>query len=148
MSTSNHIPVGKEKRLKTIEGTATFGLLLICVALAAPFTNPTDLEFLRNFKWLFGAGAFIFLVARTVGASDRAGSIRMVRLRRMEFWAGVAFAIATAMWFYSERHLGEYAGMLAVLKNTILFSLVGAVIQIIASALMTTQARKERDSND
>lgn len=131
------------KRLKAIEGTATFGLLLICVALVAPFANPADLDFLNIFKWIFSAGALVYLAARAAGAADRSGSLRLRRLRRMEFWAGVAFALAAAMWFYAERHLGQYAGVLAVLKNTILFTLAGAVIQIIASSLISSQTKKE-----
>lgn len=133
-----------EKRRKLVEATATFGLLLICAALVAPFTNPSDMDMLRIFKWIYSAGALIFIVARVVNVNDPQDSMRLRRLRRMEFWAGVAFVMAAAFWFYSESHLGQYAGVLAVMRNTIMFTLVGALIQIISSWLITSRARKEQ----
>lgn len=132
-----------EKRRKQVEATATFGLLLICAALVAPFFNPSDLASLGIYKWIYSAGALIYTVARVVNVADPADSMRLRRLRRMEFWAGMAFVMAAAFWFYTEVHLGPNAGVLAVLRNTILFTLVGAVIQIISSWLIASQARKE-----
>ena len=132
-----------EKRRKQVEGTATFGLLLICVALVAPFTNPTSFHILSIFRWIYGAGAIIYIIARVVDISDPNDSPRLKRLRRMEFWAGVAFAMATGFWFYGQHHFGEYAGALAILQNTILFTLVGALIQIIASWMIFSQTKKE-----
>lgn len=62
----------------------------------------------------------------------------------MEFWAGVAFVLGAALWFYSETRLGEYAGPLAVMKDTIMFTLAGALIQIIASWLIVSRTKKEQ----
>ena len=132
-----------EKRRKQVEGTATFGLILICVALVAPFTSPTSMEYLNVFRWIYGSGALIYLVARLVDISDPKDSPRLKRLRRMEFWAGVSFGLATAFWFIGQHRLGEYAGALAVLQNTIMFTLVGALIQIVASWLIYSQTKKE-----
>lgn len=132
-----------EKRRKQVEGTATFGLILICVALVAPFTSPASMEYLSVFRWIYGAGTIIYLIARLVDISDPMDSPRLKRLRRMEFWAGIAFALATAFWFIGQHRLGHYAGALAVLQNTIMFTLVGALIQIIASWLIYSQAKKE-----
>ena len=144
MSAKNRLTgAALEKRRKQVEGTATFGLILICIALVSPFTNPANLYLLSIFRWIFGAGALIYLIARTVDITDPQESLRLRRLRRMEFWAGVSFGIATAFWFYNQHHLGEYMGMLTILRTTILFTLVGAVIQIIASWLIYTQAKKE-----
>lgn len=137
-----------EKRRKLIESTATFGLILICVALVAPFASPSDLDFVKSFKWIYCAGALIYVVARVVNAMDPSGSLRMRRLRRMEFWAGVAFIAGGAFWFYQEGHLGEYAGVLAVMRDTIMFTLAGALIQIIASWLIVAQAKKESRKTD
>lgn len=134
-----------EKRRKQVETTATFGLILICVALVAPFTDPTSFHVLSIFRWIYGAGAVIYLLARTVDISDPQDSIRLKRLRRMEFWAGISFAIATAFWFIGQHkyHNDPYIGALAVLWNTIMFTLVGAVIQILASWLIFSQTKKE-----
>lgn len=132
-----------EKRRKQIEITATFGLILICVALIAPFTNPADVGALSVYRWIYGSGALIYLIARAVDSSDPEESIRLKRLRRMEFWAGISFGIATFFWFYTQAHMGPYVGMLAIMRNTILFTLVGAIIQIIASWLIYSQVKKD-----
>ena len=131
------------KRRKQLEKAAAFGLILICVALVSPFTNPTSVESLKVFRWIYGAGALIFLIARIADITDPDESFRLKRLRRMEFWAGVAFGIACGFWFYNQHHLGEYAGVLAILQTTILFTLVGAIIQIVASWLIYSQSKKE-----
>ncbi|MCH5236533.1 MAG: hypothetical protein J1E95_01885 [Muribaculaceae bacterium] len=132
-----------EKRRKQVEASATFGLLLICAALIAPFTNPTSFHILSIFRWIYGAGAIIYIIARLVDISDPKDSPRLKRLRRMEFWAGVAFAMATGFWFYGQHHFGEYSGALVILKNTILFTLVGALIQIFATWMIYLQTKKE-----
>lgn len=138
-----------EKRRKQVEGTATFGLILICVALVAPFTSPASMEYLNVYRWIYGAGTIIYIIARVVDISDPKDSPRLKRLRRMEFWAGVSFALATAFWFIGQHRLGEYAGALAVLQNTIMFTLIGALIQIVASWLIYSQTKKElRDNNN
>lgn len=48
-----------EKRRRQVEAIATFGLILICVALVGPFTKPTSIEYLNVFKWIYGAGFII-----------------------------------------------------------------------------------------
>lgn len=137
-----------EKRRKQVEASATFGLILICVALVAPFTAVGTGEYLKVFRWIYGSGALIYLVARVVDISDPQESTRLRRLRRMEFWAGIAFGLATAFWFIGQHRLGDMAGPLAILQNTITFTLVGALIQIIASWLIYSQTKKDlRDKN-
>ena len=133
-----------EKRRKMAESTATFGLLLVCVALVSPFALVGNMGILHIFKWVYAAGALIYVVARVVNVNDPGDSMRLRRLRRMEFWAGVAFMMAGAFWFYEEQHLGPYAGPLAIMRNTILFTLVGAAIQVIASWLIVSRTKKEQ----
>lgn len=136
--------LGSEKRVRLAEGVATFGLLLICVSLVVPFFFHSSFSLMAVMKWVYAAGALLYTVARVVGANIPGESIRLRRLRRMEFWAGVAFMIAAAFWFYTELHLGPYAGMLALLRQTILFTLVGAAIQVIASWMIVSCKRKEK----
>lgn len=131
------------KRLRRLEWLASFGLALVCVALVVPFFNPSDLGLVSVLKWIYSAGALIFVVARILSAGASHESLRIRRLRRMECWAGMAFVVAALFWFYSEAHLGPYAGVLAVLRQTILFTLVGAFIQIIASWMIVSQSKKE-----
>ena len=134
-----------EKRRKQVEATATFGLILICVALVAPFTSPANFDYLSVFRWIYGSGALIYLIARAVDISDPQESVRLKRLRRMEFWAGVSFGLATAFWFIGMHryHNDPYIGALAVLWNTIMFTLVGALIQIVATWLIYSQTKKD-----
>lgn len=136
-------PANREQRRKYVEGTATFGLLLICVALAAPFADFSDIDSLAIFKWIYSAGALVYTVARVADANDPADSTRVRRLRRMEFWGGMAFIAGAAFWFYTEQRLPANAGPLAVLRNTVAFTLAGAFIQIIASWLIVAAVRKE-----
>ena len=115
------------------------------MALVGPFTDPTSVEYLSVFRWIYGAGAAIYLLARIVDISDPMDSPRLKRLRRMEFWAGIAFGLATAFWFIGQYryHNYPYVGALAVLWNTIMFTLIGALIQIVASWLIYSQAKKD-----
>lgn len=139
-----------EQRRRSLESTATFGLILVCVSLIVPFFNPGNLSLVSIFKWIYAAGALIFLIARLAGANDPKDSMRVRRLRRLEFWAGIAFAMAAGFWFYEEHrlaYLGPYAGVLAILRNTIMFSLVGALIQLIASWMIVAQNKKEQKAS-
>lgn len=132
-----------EQRRKKVEATATFGLLLVAAALVAPFASPENGSLISIFKWVYSGGALIYLIARIVNVSDPQDSPRLKRLRRMEAWAGIAFAIGAFFWFYQEHRLGSFMGSLALLQNTIMFTLVGAMIQIIASWLIIRLAKKE-----
>lgn len=137
----------QRKSRKAVEATATFGLILVAVGLAAPFTDLTNTEFLRIFKWIYGSGALIFTIARIVGATDPADSMRVRRLRRMEFWAGVALCIGLFFWFYNEHRYGDYlafgSGTTACLRETIYFTLVGAIIQVLSSVSIVRRQKKE-----
>lgn len=141
--TSENMPLEKRRRL--VERTATFGLLLLCAALVAPFAISNEMSGLAIYKWIYAAGALISLVARLVGATDPGYSARLRRIRRMEFWAGVAFGVGAALWFYTERRVGPFAGPLAVLRSTIMFTLAGAVIQVISAQLGYNVERKEKN---
>lgn len=138
-----------EKTRKAVERTATFGLILVAVGLLSPFTDLSNIGYLHFFKWIYGAGALIFTVARTVGSTDSADSMRIRRLRRLEFWAGVAFCMGTFFWFYNENRYGFYLdlgmGSLACLRDTVYFTLAGAIIQILAVALMARRQKKNAD---
>lgn len=133
-----------DKRRKLIERTSVSGLLLVCAALVSPFAVGDDMESLSLYKWIYTAGALIYLVARLVGAMDDTLSPRMRRIRRMEFWAGVSFCLGAAMWFYTETRIGSMAGPLAVLRSTIMFTLAGAVIQVISAQLGYSVEKKEK----
>ncbi len=136
-----------EKRRKSVEGCATFGLLLVAVGLLVPFASLSGAMSIGAFKWVFTAGAVIYTVARMVNVNDPKDSRRLRSLRRMEAWAGIAFCIAAFFWFYKESRMPE-GGLFYVLRDTITFTLVGAVLQIVASWMIATRDRKERTLDD
>lgn len=143
MKKQSQIPL--QKRRKYAERTAVFGILLIAVALISPFADLSQTAYLSYFKWIYAAGALIYTIARVIDVSDPSESKRLRRMRRLEFWAGVAFIIGAAFWFYNESRtaVNPYMGALAILKDTITFSLAGAVIQVVASWLIYNRAKKE-----
>lgn len=151
MSKKNDMPTDMStgaKRRKAVEMTATFGLLLVCAALIAPFATSEGSGWMPIFKYIYAAGALIFIIARIVGGTDRSESLRLRRLRRLEAWAGVAFCVGAFFWFYNGSRFGETAFTLVVLRDTIMFTLAGAVIQIIAAWMISVRARKEAEQSD
>lgn len=144
-------PAAVEARRKKVEGCATFGLLLIAAAMLGPFVSyMSHPDWIAWFKWVYAAGALIFTMARLVSVSDPQDSLRLRRLRRLEFWAGVAFCIGAFFWFYNENKYADffYVGPLAILRDTVLFSLAGAAIQVIASWMITFRQNKERKERE
>lgn len=130
------------KLMRAAENIAALGMLLVCVSLLIPLFGLTSAHALDPYKWIYSAGTLLYIVARVIGAMNPTGTVRLRRLRRMEFWAGVCFMIGAAFWFYQEGHLGPLAGPLALIRDTILFTLAGAMIQIIASWLIYAQEKK------
>lgn len=131
-----------ERRRRVLESLATFGLLLLAIGLVAPFTDLDNTVMTKVFKWIFGTGALVYAVARIVGSVDRSGSLRIRRLRRMEAWAGIAFCVAAFFWFYNES-LMQYGMNMPAMRDTVVFTLVGALIQIIASWMIAYRQKKE-----
>lgn len=136
---------GNERRSIRVamERLAIFGLLLVAVGLIAPFASMGNLTLMLIFKWTFAAGALFYTVARIVGAWGKDGSFRVRRLRRMEAWAGVAFCIAAFFWFYNTRSFDGFTLTFRMLNETILFTLAGALIQIVASWSINSALKKE-----
>lgn len=132
-----------EKRRKQVEAISTVGLILLAVGLVAPFVSLENETMASVFKWIFAAGALIYTIARVVNVSDPGESKRMRRLRRLEMWAGFAFCAGAFFWFYNAARLNLPVLTLGVLNDTIMFTLAGAVIQIIASWMISSQARKD-----
>lgn len=133
------------RRRRRAESSATFGLILICVAMLAPFASPASTWIMEAARWIYAAGTLIFLIARAVNVNAPGDSSRLRRLRRMEFWAGVAFLAGAAFWFYQMVHLGPWAGVLAVMRDTVMFTLAGAIIQIVASWMIVARQKKEEE---
>ncbi|MDE7342625.1 MAG: hypothetical protein K2N19_01220 [Muribaculaceae bacterium] len=139
---------GLAARRKKMEALATFGLILIAVALLAPFASflsggsgmvhPGEFSWISVYKWVYAAGALIFTAARIVNVNDPKDSMRVRRLRRMEFWAGMAFCIGAFFWFYNTQIYGKLK-----FDEIVTFSLVGAMLQVISSFMIAWRQKKE-----
>lgn len=139
-----------ESRLRlrrAMEALATFGLILVAVGLIGPFTSFDNAVRMAVFKWIMAVGAVSFTGARIAGAIGKDGSFRVRRLRRMEVWAGVAFCIGAFFWFYNAYRFGGNLVTFRMLNETILFTLAGALIQIVSSWMLSSAMRKEARQN-
>lgn len=133
-----------EKLRRRMEALSTFGLILIAAGLVAPFAAVDNTLMAVVCRWVFAAGALIYTVARMVNVNDPADSMRLRRLRRMEMWAGFCFVVAAGFWFYNAHRFVGIVFSLPVMNNTIVFTLAGAVIQVVASWMISAQAKKEK----
>ncbi|MDE6007539.1 MAG: hypothetical protein K2G67_08310 [Muribaculaceae bacterium] len=137
-------PATDRRRIRAaMERLAIAGLLFVAIGLVAPFASMGNLTLMLIFKWIFAAGAFLYTVARIVGAWGKDESFRVRRLRRMEAWAGIAFCIAAFFWFYNTRRFDGFTLTFKMLNETIIFTLAGALIQIVASWSINSALKKE-----
>lgn len=137
-----------EKRQKYSELAASFGLLLVLLSMLAPFFGSLLGDALHWAKWVYSVGALIYTVARVIDVNAPGDSLRLRRLRRMEFWAGMCFIIGAAFWFYKLSYYSGVAyGLLAVMRQTVAFTMAGAVIQIVASWMISSRIMKEKTDN-
>ncbi len=133
-----------EARRKYVEIAATIGLLLVLLAMMAPFLEGVTGHSMMWAKWVYAAGALTYTCARVVNVNAAGDSLRLRRLRRLEFWAGMCFIVGGAFWFYKLQYFnGLFVGPLAVMRQTVAFTMAGAVIQIVASWMIAYQMKKE-----
>lgn len=140
--------VGLEKRRRYVEYAASLGLLLVLLSMLAPFFGLNLGNPISWAKWVYAAGALTYTVARVVDVNAPGDSLRMRRLRRMEFWAGMCFIIGGAFWFYKLSYYSGFdSGVLAVMRQTVAFTMAGAVIQIVASWMIAARMKKEKSDD-
>lgn len=144
---NNQINIEKRDRLrKATEILANFGLLILAVGLVCPIINFDKPVWLEIFKWIYAAGALFYTSARIAGSIGKDESFRVRRLRRLEVWAGISFCIASFFWFYNtgktEMQYLPYMSF-KMFQETIIFTLVGALIQIVASWMLASALKKE-----
>lgn len=126
-----------------MDNLSLVGLLLLCVGLVAPFANIGSNLLLEIFKYVYTVGAVIYAVARMGNVNGPGDSLRLRRLRRMEMWAGFAFIVGAFFWFYNSARYPNIGFSLAVMRDTIMFTLAGALIQVIASWMIAARMKKE-----
>ncbi len=138
-----------EARRKYVEIGASAGLLLVLAAMMIPFFGTLSGHSIFWAKWVYAAGALIYTCARVVNVNAPDDSLRLRRLRRLEFWAGMCFIVGAAFWFYKLQYYdGFFAGPLAVMRQTVAFTMAGAVIQIVASWMIAARMKKEKNIKD
>lgn len=132
-------------RRRLAESGAAIGMVLIGVSMLWPLLNMLDVSLLDSLRWVFAAGALLYWASRCVPVAAPGESVRLRRLRRMEFWCGACFGVATFFWFYNTSRYGDlpYTGALMILRDTILFTLAGAVLQLVAAWMIYYRARRE-----
>lgn len=134
-----------EKRRRMMENLSLAGLLLLCLGLVVPFANIGSSALASAFKYVYAAGALIYAVARMVNVNAPGDSVRLRRLRRMEMWAGFVFIVGAFFWFYNAAKFPYIGFSLGVMRDTIMFTLAGALIQVIASWMIASRMKKEQE---
>lgn len=133
----------KDRALRAkAEGCSTFGLLLLAVGLVAPLAGAGHSAWLVAFKWIFAAGALIYTAARICGAWPKGEPFRVRRIRRMQVWAGLCFCVAAFFWFWNTRSFDGVMLTFRMLNETIIFTMAGALIQIVSSWMLTSSLKK------
>ncbi|MBD5197189.1 MAG: hypothetical protein HDS89_07050 [Bacteroidales bacterium] len=132
-----------QRRRKIVEIVSTMGLLLVAVGLMAPFASLGSELMPVICRWVFAAGALIYTGARMVNVNEPKDSTKLRRLRRMEMWAGFCFVLGGAFWFYNAHRFAGIGFTLPVMRDTIAFTMAGAIIQVIASWMITARQKKE-----
>lgn len=136
-----------EKTRRMVEASATVGLIFIAVGLVSPLVSTDNSLLAVVCRWIYAAGAIIYTIARMVNVSDPTDSMRLRRLRRMEMWAGFCFIVAAGLWFYNAYRFAGIVFSLPIMNNTIAFTLAGAIIQVIASWMISSQIKKEKKAD-
>ena len=148
MNMTNPVNEALARRRRLAELLATIGMITVGVGMLLPLLNMLNTGILYTCRWVFAAGALLFWIGRCipVGAPDE--SVRLRRLRRMEFWSGACFGVAAFFWFYNLSKYGNIptTGALMVLRDTILFSLAGAVLQLISAWMIYFRQKKEANA--
>lgn len=138
------------QRRKYVELAASLGLVLVLAAMVAPFFAGLVPGQSMAWRWVYAAGALVYTVARVIDVNAPGDSLRLKRLRRLEFWAGMCFIAGAAFWFYKLAYYSDVysAGILAIMQQTVAFTMAGAVIQIVASWMISAQMKKENSKRN
>lgn len=147
MSKYNGLTADKlSRKRKIVEIIAVTGLILIAVGLVVPFGSIENIGLAFAMRIIYAIGALMYTGARMVNVNSKDDSIRLRKLRRMEMWAGFCFIAGGAMWFYNAYRLSFVPFSLPVMRDTVAFSMAGAVIQVVASWMIASRMKKEAES--
>lgn len=108
---------------------ANAGMLVIFVAALLPILRAGGADLWR---WLYAAGAAIVLVCRIFQPMD-APTLRARRLKKMEYWSGVVWAVGAFFVFYPKAGPTDWLA----------FFLAGGVLEAYASLAMPAALKGE-----
>ncbi len=111
---------------------ANGGMLLLLVAAVLPILRLGGNDVWR---WLFAAGAVVVLICRIIQPKD-APTMRARRLKKMEFWSGVVWAVGAFFVFYPKAGPTDWLA----------FFLAGGVLEAYASLAMPAALRNKDKS--
>lgn len=112
---------------------ANFGMFVLLVAGILPLLHIDAMPSL--WRWFYAAGAAIVLVCRIFQPND-APTMRARRLKRMEFWSGVVWAVGAFFVFYPKAGPTDWLA----------FFMAGGALEAYASLAMPA-ALKARDKD-
>lgn len=115
----------------TIWGANT-GMIVILVAAALPLLRLGG----DAWRYIFAAGAAIVLVCRILQPKD-APTLRARRLKKMEMWSGIIWAVGVFFIFYPKAGATDWLA----------FFLAGGVLEAYASLALPSALRAEDKNN-
>ncbi len=137
-------PVALERRRKMVEICSTTGLILVAVGMLVPFAAIDNSVLIMAMKIVYAIGALIYTIARMINVNAPSDSLKLRRLRRMEMWGGFCFILGSFFWFYNSARYPMITFSLAIMRDTVAFTMAGAIIQIVASWMITSRMKKEQ----
>lgn len=105
----------------------TAGMVFIVVGVLMPILGYS----IMTSRWVFCFGAVVNLAGR-IFVRYHGGNIRLKRLMRLEFWAGVFFCVSGFFQFYSPRT-----------SDWIAFTLAGGAILVYTSIMIPRVSKKD-----
>ena len=109
---------------------ANIGLIIVMAAMVLPFLS---VSFLIT-RWIYVAGAAIYLVARILMAGDYSGlPLRQRRLHRLEIWSAIFFVAAAVLMFL--RNVGH--------TDWVAFTLAGAALVVYANIMLARAPKSD-----
>ena len=109
---------------------ANIALVVIMAALVLPFFS---VDFIIT-RWVYCAGAAVYLVARILMAGDYGHlPLRQRRLHRLEVWSAIFFTAAAVLMFL--RTVGH--------TDWVAFTLAGAVLVVYANFMLVRAQKQE-----
>lgn len=110
---------------------APLGLFLVLLATIVPFFLHRQAWAMASYPYIYSAGALVVLVARFFTCrSDK--DLRLRRLRRLEVWCGIIFAVGAFFLFYPGASATDWLA----------FTLAGAALQIYTSIAIPAREAK------